>query len=113
MDVTPPKTTISTKAWNNFVSKFTEQLDLPFIANENLENFPVPPGVLLKQFIPPSILGKEIHFLIHLFQTWNSIKSDNAVPGFDDESPSMKNQIQFQEKMIKYFDFLNCVTTPG
>lgn len=101
--------------WTSFfaTSRTTEpQPKLPFVVQQNLEDFPVPADSVLQQFVPPSILGKELHFLIHLFQTWNSMIPTKSGK-FSDDSPrnNAENQLNFQEILIKYYDFLSSIMT--
>jgi hypothetical protein len=47
---------------------FDERLDVPF----NLEDASVPLESELSKFMPNSVIGKEIEFLIKIFSTWQA-----------------------------------------
>lgn len=100
-----------------FNSKQTNEQNpnLPFDVELTLSNFPVPSDSILQQFVPPSILGKEIHFLIHIFQTWKSIAPEPISNEYEGTSPrsERENLLKFQGLLMDYYGFLSSIMTTG
>lgn len=72
-----------------------------YSVNDNLESVPVPSEEEQAKWLPPSVAGKELEFLVHIFSTWHAVAKYKIYEGGADKH------------FAQYYDFLfYMMTTP-